>query len=147
MRLNLLLRALYKGYSWENIRFLYRQWNNESAYGSSRLFRENNNPFGMSAVYTRPTTQEGFVNLPDGNTNGVYPSVASAVKDRLLWDQFFRMDPTSLLYPYEVSKKFNPSPKYFETVSNTPDKGLRTDLILLLLPFPLLVVVFLLFNL
>lgn len=135
--LYLLLRALSKGYSLTNIRWLYRQWNNESGFSSSNLFRQNNNPFGMSAVYVRPTTQSGWVSLPDGNTNGVYPSIKKAIDDRFLWDKFMKMNPSSDSYPYEVSEKYNPNSSYYSNVNNTDDKGFRRDFLLLLLPLPL----------
>lgn len=92
----------------------------------------------MSAVYVRPTTQSGWVTLPDGNTNGVYPSIKKAIDDRFLWDDYMNMNVSGDEYPYEVSEKFNPNSSYFANVNNTGDKGFRRDNLLLLLPLPLI---------
>ena len=142
MRAQILLRGLLKGYSLNNIEWLYRQFNNESNFGRSRLYLENKNPFGMSAVWTRPSTQINFTNLSDGNTNGIYKSVGQAVKDRFLWDKWHNISPNSQNYAKEVSKTYHPSPTYNQIISATNNKGFRTDLLLLLLPFPILTLIY-----
>ena len=146
MRFQILLRALLKGYSLPNIRFLYRQYNNETNYGSSRLLHSNNNAFGMSAVLMRPTTQVGFVDLPNDGSNGVYSSFGSSVKDRLMWDKYNNISPRALDYGQQVSRIYHPSDFYNTTVDSFSDKGIRADfLLLLLLPIPLVLIFNLIF--
>jgi hypothetical protein len=135
----LLIKALSKGYTFKNIRWLFRQWNNESAFSQSRLYKEHKNPFGMSAVFVRPTTQSGYTNLNDGNTNGIYTTYNKAIQDRFLWDNFYKISPNSKDYGSEVSERYHPSSKYFEVINNTDDKGFRISSLLLILPLPIII--------
>jgi len=125
-----MIQCLLKRYSFANIRWLYKQANHESGYLTSRLYNENNNIFGMSCVRKRPTTQVGCVDLSDGNTNGIYTSNWSCVKDRLMWDVEFNISPRSEDYANLVSARFHPlGQTYRARVDATGDEGYSEDLL------------------
>jgi hypothetical protein len=55
----------------------------ESGNYSSRIFKSNNNLYGMKMVYKRPTTQQG-----GDKGYGYYSNWCLSVLDRILWDKF-----------------------------------------------------------
>lgn len=98
-----------------------------------------NNPFGMSRVQVRDTTQVGFIELSDGNSFGTYKNIYSAVKDRFMWDSYFGISSAvrSDGYGTLVSKKYHQSAEYNESVSAVTVKGLRTAFVLLFSLIPI----------
>lgn len=146
----LLLQGILKGYTLRNLKWILNQAHLETGHFQSRIFLENNSPFGMSCVVKRQTTQVACENLPDGNTSGIYKSHWSAIKDRFLWDEEFGISPDSQTYSQDVSERYHPDSTYEARVTNT-----RADLlggfgllswVLLLCPIPLLVVLLLMIK-
>lgn len=134
----IILYFLSKGYTFQACKFLVKQYQLETANGSSNLYLTNNNAFGMSCPMVRPTTMAYCSDLPDGNTNAGYKSIYQSIKDRYLWDIEFNIDKRSLMYGQEVSNFYHPSVGYFGTVSGVSDKVYRNSLLLILmLPIPL----------
>lgn len=58
----------------------------ETANFTSKVFRENNNMFGMKLPRIRPTTATGAGLLsPEGNNYANYTSTAESLQDLFLW--------------------------------------------------------------
>lgn len=108
-----------KGYALDNIVWLCQQAVLETGNGSSVSLVQDNNPFGMSEVNTRPTTQTGGRPAPEGNTRGIYASIGDAVLDRFMWDEYFGIkgEKTSSGYPGAVAARYYPSGNYATAVS------------------------------
>lgn len=64
-------------------RFIVAQFLHETGYGSSRVFQEQNNGFGMRCVYIRPTTQVGCQ-----ADYGVYANGVSSAIDLNKWFEY-----------------------------------------------------------
>jgi len=86
------LQGKLKGYSNESITGLMKISAMELGLSTdgkpaanNTTYAEDNNPWGMSCVKVRPTTQTGCRELKDGNTSGVYPSVWAGVADIFKW--------------------------------------------------------------
>jgi len=126
--------GLLKGYSVANMEWIVGQSWLESARMTNPNAQSYNNPFGMSKVVTRETTQIGYIELSDGNTFGTYTDITSATKDRFLWDRYFECDEYRRLPEYgtRVSKKYHESTAYNIAVANVSVKGVRTSLLLVL---------------
>lgn len=131
--------GLLQGYSFSNMEWIIGQSWLESARMSSGIALTHNNPFGMSKVEVRDSTQVGYIELPDGNTFGTYPSIYAATKDRLMWDSYFGLSDAIRSEGYQelVCKKYHTSTAYCASVSDVDVKGLRTAFALLfsLIPF------------
>jgi len=134
---------LLKGYPLSSIRFLVKQFQLETANGTSRLFFKNNNLFGMSCPLVRPTTIIGCDQLSDGNTNGVFRSLTSCMKDRRQWDTYFNIDINSPSYGQDVSNIYHPDSDYFDHVVAISNDVFRKGLMICLLPFPIITILYL----
>lgn len=83
------VQGFLRGYSLGVCDWLNKQAALESGFGESFSIQTDKNPFGMSAVSTRQTTQTGSRETESGIVRGVYASVWDAVKDRFMWDEYF----------------------------------------------------------
>lgn len=133
----ILVYFLLKGYSLSSIKFLIKQYQNETANGTSRLFQSNHNAFGMSCPMIRPTTAIGCENLSDGNTNAVFRSVWSSLKDRYLWDKYFNINGKSINYSVDVSKRYHPSPDYEPNIQAISDEVYKSSFSILFSLIPI----------
>jgi hypothetical protein len=120
-----------RGYSTENIDFLLKQAKLEAgAHFTSRAVIEDNNVFGMGKVYSRPTTQIAARNAADGsgaNTIAIYRNVFDSVIDRFMWDDYNRLDGTSVRYPDSVyGKGYNQKTNYVNTINNIGVDGIQS---------------------
>lgn len=70
---------------------LYAQAKLESANFTSNIFVNTNNCFGMNQPKVRPTTSLGGWTGANGNLWANYSSVETAVNDRVLWDDYFKV--------------------------------------------------------
>jgi hypothetical protein len=122
----ILVYFLIKGYPLASIKFLIKQYQLETANGESNLFHRNKNAFGMSCAQTRPTTLTDCETLSDGNTNAVFSSVWSSIKDRWLWDVYFNIDKKSPSYGVLVSEIYHPNAFYFTNVNTISNKVYET---------------------
>lgn len=124
---------LFRGYSFQNCKWIYKQAMLETGNLNSPGFTNDKNAFGMSIVRKRPTTQLGGRTLSDGNTLGKYSSVFSSIKDRLLWDKYFKLDEykRSEEYPSKVSEKYHKSAAYAESVMRFDGTGYQNSLYVL----------------
>lgn len=106
--------------------FIINQMNLESGYLTNTLSQPPiNNPFSMSKVRIRPTTQEeGFYSNPNidgGQKFGVYSDIASATQDFILYLRYIRMPQGLTCAEYNafiVSKNFAVDPNYEEKLNN-----------------------------
>ena len=100
------------GYTFGNLTWIAQQMILETGWGGSTLLRENRNAFGMSCTNSVNSTQIGCTQLQDGNTNGVYRTIRSSVRDRFLWDEKRFTEPfdhrKSSDYPEVVAERFYP---------------------------------------
>lgn len=112
------------GYSLSNLNWISKQMVQETGWQGSPLLSRNNNPFGMSCTNSTHSTQVGCELLPDGNSNGKYKTIRSAVKDRFLWDSKRFTEPhkqrKSEQYSQAVSERYYPQNPvaYNSSVSN-----------------------------
>jgi flagellum-specific peptidoglycan hydrolase FlgJ len=105
--------------------FIINQMNLESGYLTNTLSQPPiNNPFSMSKVRIRPTTQEeGFYsnpNIDDGQKFGVYSDIASATQDFILYLRYIRMPQGLTCQEYNayiVSKNYAVDPNYEEKLN------------------------------
>ena len=105
-------------------KFIINQMNLESGYLTNTLSKKPiYNPFSMSAVRIRPTTQIDTYsnpNIDDGQLFGVYSSLASATEDFILYLRYIRM-PQGLTCEqynaYIVSKGYAVDPLYEEKLN------------------------------
>ena len=106
--------------------FIINQMNLESGYLTNTLSQPPiNNPFSMSKVRIRPTTQEeGYYsnpNIDDGQKFGVYSDIASATQDFILYLKYIRMPQGLTCQEYNayiVSKNYAVDPNYEEKLNN-----------------------------
>lgn len=124
---------LFRGYSFANCKWIYKQAMLETGNLNSTGYNNDKNAFGMSVVRKRPTTQVGGRELSDGNTLGKYKSVFSSIKDRYMWDKYFKLDELkrSEDYPQRVSEKYHKSPAYASSVAGFDGTGYQNSLYLL----------------
>lgn len=105
-------------------KYIINQMNLESGYLTNTLSQKPiYNPFSMSAVRIRPTTQIDTYsnpNIDDGQLFGVYSSLASATEDFILYLRYIRM-PQGLTCEeynaYIVSKGYAVDPLYEEKLN------------------------------
>ena len=104
--------GLMKGYSFSNLTWMCQQMILETGWGGSPLLVQNRNAFGMSCTNSPASTQVGCTQLNDGNTNGIYRTIQSSVKDRFMWDEKRFTEPyehrKESTYPEVVAKRFYP---------------------------------------
>ena len=106
--------------------FIINQMNLESGYLTNTLSQPPiNNPFSMSKVRIRPTTQEeGYYsnpNIDDGQKFGVYSDISSATQDFILYLKYIRMPQGLTCQEYNayiVSKNYAVDPNYEEKLNN-----------------------------
>jgi len=127
--------SIIRGYSWKASLFVAKQMNLESAFASDPKVESYRNVFGMSRVNTRETTAVGYVELADGNTFSTYRSIFDSVKDRFMWDDFFKI--AQMNYAKDVSKIYHGSSTYEDSVHATSAEGLRVAFVLLYSLLPL----------
>ena len=107
-------------------KFIINQMNLESGYLTNTLSQPPiNNPFSMSKVKIRPTTQEeGFYQNPQIDNNqkfGVYSDIASAASDFILYLRYIRMPQGLTCQEYNayiVSKNYAVDKHYEEKLNN-----------------------------
>ena len=81
----------------------------ESGNYSSKIFKSNNNLYGMKRVYKRPTTQQG-----GDKGYGYYSNWCLSVLDRILWDKFiFENKPSKDEY-LKAMRGYAEDPHYIE---------------------------------
>ena len=105
--------------------YIVNQANLESGYFTNTLSQPPiNNPFSMSAVRIRPTTQIDTYSNPaidGGQLFGVYEDIQSAAEDFILYLEYIRM-PEGLTCKeynaYIVSKGYAVDPLYEEKLNN-----------------------------
>lgn len=129
----------FRGYSSNNCLWIYKQAMLETAYLKSTGLINDKNAFGMSRVYKRKTTQINSRVLSDGNTLGKYSSIYSSVKDRYLWDEYFKTNEyrKSPLYPSKVAEHYHKSDKYASSVNAFDGTGFQNSKYLLFASVPL----------
>lgn len=106
--------------------YILNQARLESGYFTNTLSKPPiNNPFSMSKVRIRPTTQEeGFYQNPQIDNNqkfGVYSDIASAASDFILYLRYIRMPQGLTCQEYNayiVSKNYAVDPNYEEKLNN-----------------------------
>lgn len=124
------VQGYLNGYSRQNVDLLLKQASYEAGKNWDNLAtRQDNNPFGMGWVQKRPTTQTSYRLAQDGsegkNTIGIYPSVASGVADRFLWDSYNSISPKSTQYVDAVfADGYNSSTTYTFKWMNREAPGL-----------------------
>jgi hypothetical protein len=108
-----------EGYSKELAIAIVRQSQLESGNYTSSLFKNANNLFGMKKPRIRKTlSNEGSYLLPEGEF-ATFDTLAESVLDRVLWDQYFKIniDLSVLDYLVEVqSKGYAEDPNYIKKV-------------------------------
>ena len=122
------VQGYLNGYSSANVDLLLRQARLEAGSWDNKATLEDNNPFGMGIVRTRPTTQIGSRPAQDGtgrNYIGNYGSVRSGVTDRFLWDSYNKIDPKGNDYINAVIQGgYNQNKQYQYSWQNTKPDGL-----------------------
>jgi hypothetical protein len=117
------VQGFLNGYSRENVRLLLNQASLESGLNwQNKATTQDNNPFGMGRVSTRPTTQVGARIANDGSivTNavnyiGTYTNIGLGVADRFLWDSFAKIDGRTNQYIDAVIQQgYNPNPQQYQ---------------------------------
>ena len=106
--------------------FIINQMNLESGYLTNTLSQPPiNNPFSMSKVRIRPTTQEeGYYSNPNIDNNqkfGVYSDIASAASDFILYLRYIRMPQGLTCQEYNrfiASKNYAVIDNYEELLNN-----------------------------
>ena len=121
------VKTVIKASEYDNYeKFIINQMNLESGYLTNTLSQPPiNNPFSMSKVRIRPTTQEeGFYsnpNIDDGQKFGVYSDIASATQDFILYLRYIRMPQGLTCQEYNayiVSKNYAVDRNYEEKLNN-----------------------------
>lgn len=135
------VQGILKGYSWAAVKWLCQQAALESGWGEAATIQADFNPWGMSRVTTRPTTQLAARESADGvNTIGLYSSVWSAAKDRLLWDEYFGTDTfkgSAEAYAEAVADSYHPSSDYSASVSSVDTTAIDRAMFATVIVLPL----------
>lgn len=103
---------------------LYAQARHESGNFTSNIYLNTNNCFGMKQPKVRPTTSLGGWTGSNGTIWANYSSIVSAVEDRVLWDNYFQIQPPESARDIQryfndiQSKGYAEDPQYVQLVMN-----------------------------
>lgn len=131
-------RALAKGYSIANIKWLAKQIALETNWGTSNSIEVDLNAWGMNCVSSRETTQIGCREVNSYESLGQYSSIDASCADRLYWDSYWGYDThkRSTQYPQMVGQKYHTSSNYVDSVSafNSRPAGIAVWVSIIMIP-------------
>jgi flagellum-specific peptidoglycan hydrolase FlgJ len=95
-------------------KLLKSQWLHETGKGTSRVFIEDKNLFGMKMPKKRPTVALG----PDKNGYAIYRSYADSVRDLFLWFEYNGINLDQISGPAVYAKILKDKGYYEDSVVN-----------------------------
>lgn len=122
IRAQIYYTARFNGYSPYNAETLVKQSNLETGFQSLGFYDKSNyNLFGMQRATKRIRSQLSSVyNESEGAQSAVYKSHQQSIIDRILWDMYHRIEPSTVTYLEEVQRfSYNPKKSYQADVENT----------------------------
>ena len=129
-------------YSSKNVDLLSKQAVLETGSFSSPMAINDSNIFGMHRSFVRPSCADGYRwNDSESAEVSVYNDEFRSVLDRILWDKYNEISPTSPEYITEVvSDGYNPFDTYPAQWQNTTYKVPYMTFVLMLVPFALVLI-------
>ena len=111
----IVLLGLLKGYDWQNILNLIKQFNCESGNGKDYKFVEYNNGWGMM----KPTWSSYVIGSVGIEGQGIYPNIFASTLDRFTWDKRNGLTGREIDYLGKVQQKgYNSSTNYHAVVAS-----------------------------